>query len=370
MVSEDCAQKAVCKEEGGTGSDATSDLGGATGDDLTTTDNDASDVIVSETVGPDADAGDGVGEDVNIKDVVAEDVLLADGCTAPDMCGAVPTGWQAALFWTGASSAIPPNCPGDTQTVDLKGVLTPGGPDTCGCTCPLSDKCSTTGTFHFDQSCLQMCVVDGGGTATVSVTPDPSGACTAVPANFCGAGGSFDTPALMRITYDGGCIPTPTVTPGSASSWTTAARLCSRPVASGVCGANQQCLLAVTTDLTKVCIYQAGDMVCPPPPSPYSNKTLLYLGQNDSRGCSPCTCGNPTAGSCLGNISVYGTKDCTGPASNYSFLLASCQIYNAFPNPQSVKAAYTVTHGTCPTPSTPQPEGGVSPAGPTTVCCM
>jgi hypothetical protein len=377
MVSEECAEKAICQESGTLGADAT-DLDGSSGDDLTAAaDNEASETNVSEDVGAvDADAGDAFTGDV-VTDVVAEDVLtLADGCAAPDMCGTVPTGWQAALFWIGDSGAPVPSCPGDTQNVDLKAGFTAGGPDTCGCTCTLSDTCTAKATFHPDQGCgLPTCIVDGGGMAAIGVTPSPSGACTAVPDNLCGSGGSLDTPPLARVIYDAGCVPTPTVTPGSASTWMTAARLCARPVASGVCSANQQCVPSLTSDFTKVCIYQAGDTSCPALPSPYQTKIQppLYGGANDTRGCSPCTCGNPSTGMCGGSLVAYGSRDCSGASFTYSFALASCQAYLGFtlnPNPGSIKANYTVTHGTCPTPAATQPEGGVTAAAPTTVCCM
>jgi hypothetical protein len=337
------------------------------GGDLTTADN-ASDVIVSEPLGSDADASDALGEDSPVMDVVAEDVPLADGCATPDMCGSVPTAWQAALFWTGAGSATPPSCPVDTQTVDLKAGLTPGGPDTCGCTCNLSDTCSTKLTFHPDGLCTATCFVADGGMATISVTPQPD-ACTPVPANLCGGAASMDTP-LTRLTYDAGCIANPATTTGSPSSWMTVARLCPRPVATGVCRANEQCLPGLTSDFSKICIYQGGDVSCPVAPSPYTNKTLLYSGQNDSRGCTACSCGNPSMGSCTGSIAVYGNQNCQAPSSIYSFLLNPCQPYNAVPTPGSVLTNYAVTHGACPTPATPTPTGAVTPTGPTTVCCM
>jgi hypothetical protein len=117
----------------------------------------------------------------------------------------------------------------------------------------------------------------------------------------------------------------------------------------------------------------------------YVNKSLLYTGYIDSRSCGPCTCNAVDGGTCFNiglgtasQITVYGASNCgTGSGVWADITLDICSVYNGSnstltANPASVTYMPTITHGDCSggVASPPRPDGGVTPTGPTTICCM
>jgi hypothetical protein len=311
------------------------------------------------------DCTNGVDDDCNGKIDCADPACGAYACAA-----SVPSGWLGPVaFWQAASSSAPPSClPPFGSPIDGSEGLS-ASPATCTCACTASGQaCSATGVFHADQACAS------GACATV--TPAPSGACTAVPANACGSGGSFSVSGTPTPS-GGSCTAqvTPAIPP---ASWTTSARAClyGGPTDSpGGCSASQQCVAAPASPYgPKLCVYSAAT---PPPstcPAGYNANTpaVLYSGFADTRDCGGCTCGGPSGGSCAGTISLYGRGGCAGSSGAATYTLGTtCQAYMGLsPVPGSVRAQYAVTAGSCSVTSQPMPNGAASPTGPLTVCCM
>jgi hypothetical protein len=293
-------------------------------------------------------------------------------CGAYTCAPAVPSGWFGLVaLWEAPAGSSAPSCPLHYQNLmDAK-----AGPSassaTCSCSCSASGQvCSATGVLHADQTCLN--------SACATVVPASSGACTSVPSNLCGSGGSFNL-AGAATPSGGTCTPhvAPTIPP---LSWMTSARLCSytgpldRP--GGCPGASGQCVAAPGSPYgSTMCIYSSAD---PPPtscPAGFDAKppTVLYSGDTDTRGCGSCTCSSaPTGASCSGTIELYGGGGCTGGAGSVSYGLGTtCGAYMGLnPVPGSVRAIYTLTGGSCSVQAAPQPIGSVTPTSPTTVCCM
>jgi hypothetical protein len=115
----------------------------------------------------------------------------------------------------------------------------------------------------------------------------------------------------------------------------------------------------------QLCIVQAGDVGCPS--GPYTNRNTLYAGVDDTRGCSSCTCGTPTGGSCVASFSAYPSSDgsCSGQPDIYDAPV-KCAGVN---DPADLRLTITTSSASC-TPSPVSPTGSVSPMGPTTVCCL
>jgi hypothetical protein len=416
--STDCGQRATCSE-GGTGipgggdgsggqvaeasddgsgqseADDTGSEGAATGDDVATGQDVASDGV---TVIPDANEHEG-GKDEDVADVVTEK-SPADGCvptSATENCSngiddncdgkidcaeaacqtagytcvpVAPAGWTGpALLWTGAFGTAAPGCPMGYHSLDAK-IGPTGTADSCSCKCAaLGQQCSANGTFHADQMCSYV------PCASVSLSSaSGTGACTTITSNTCGTGGSFSGPTTLPVPSGGSCTPQVTPTPGTPASWTTSARVCSwtaPPDIPGGCTAGgEQCIGSSGSFGSMACVYQNGDASCP---NGYPNKTLLYTGETDTRGCGSCTCSNPpSGGTCAGSISFWGDVNagCGGAATVTSSLGGPCKGYMGVGNnPGYVQANYTLTPGTCSVPAQPTATGAVTGTGPTTVCC-
>jgi hypothetical protein len=117
-------------------------------------------------------------------------------------------------------------------------------------------------------------------------------------------------------------------------------------------------------DYGRLCIYHDGDADCPS--SGYTDKFVLYSDVDDSRGCSGCTCGGATGGTCNQTVDLYSNTNCSGTPSGSLPQSASClDVFNV----QRVQYVPTVTNpGSC----APQrsPTGECAPSEPTTICCV
>ena len=351
-------------------------------------DNGAQDAASDETVGTDGDAeqrdagqGDIVAENVGSQDVTSEDVVTPppppDGsCNPPYTCAAsAPTGWSGpALLWTATSGSTPPSCPTGYQGLDLNGGLTGTDVGACECSCNLSgEMCAMTATFHPDQACAaSTCLLSDGGTDTIRVSPPSNGACTPVPDNLCGSGGSVLTDNVTA--YSATCAPSVSAT-RPTPSWSDSARLCSTACP----GSMKSCVIGPTAGFgTTVCIFQSGDIACPS--TTYVKKSVYYAGFVDSRSCGACSCSDVDGGTCVNfgtgtpsSMTIYTGSGCTG-SSWTDVTLDVCGPYPVgalIPTPASVSYAPVITSGTCPgVSSPPQAQGSVTSTGATTVCCM
>jgi hypothetical protein len=113
-----------------------------------------------------------------------------------------------------------------------------------------------------------------------------------------------------------------------------------------------------------LCIYQVGDVACPS--TGYTQKSLVYTGFTDDRGCSACGC-DPTA--CTGgNVTVSPNATCGGGVPNA--VPVACRFDGIPPTfPYSAQITTAPTAGTC-NPTGGQPGGAAVPTGATTVCCL
>jgi hypothetical protein len=119
-------------------------------------------------------------------------------------------------------------------------------------------------------------------------------------------------------------------------------------------------------------MYHDGDRDCVPP-TPYTDKHVFYEKFQDTRACSPCTCGVPTGSACSSMVSIYtdgacstlaytATVDATGPACHD--LPAGTPLGS-----KSATTPPTYIPGTC-APGGGMPMGAATPTGPSTLCCL
>ncbi|HZU84709.1 MAG TPA: hypothetical protein VE987_17385 [Polyangiaceae bacterium] len=308
----------------------------------------------------------GVDDDCNGLVDCADPACGAYTCAAP-----VPAGWSGPIaWWQGSSGATAPGCAaGFQQAFDANSGLS-GAAATCSCSCTASGQvCSVSGDFHPDQSC--------GNAPCATVTPASSGACTAVPSNTCGSGGSFSVSGTPAPS--GGTCSARVTSSVPPAVWAGAARACAYagPADTGAgCAPAERCVAAPGAGGygAKLCIYTTSATPPSACPAGYASGApiVVYSGYTDTRGCGACACSGPSGGSCSGTIEIYGSGGCTGSNGSATYTLGTaCQAYSGLsPVPGSVKASYVVTGGSCSVQSQPPATGAVTATGPTTVCCM
>jgi hypothetical protein len=115
------------------------------------------------------------------------------------------------------------------------------------------------------------------------------------------------------------------------------------------------------------CVFSAGDVACPG--APYVNKTVVYGGIDDQRGCSACACGAPAGATCKTGIQVYlgGVPGCMGFSQTFPADGSCNTVSGQFAGFTGVQEGAPMG-GAC-APSGGQPSGQATGAQPTTVCC-
>lgn len=284
-------------------------------------------------------------------------------CLAPP-----PTGWLG-VGWVDAQTALP--CPAPFQPAvslfDIGNLSAPPASCACGCGAVQEAGCVV------DLACNPgpMC---GLSSASVAL----GAGCTQVKVP---AGGQWNScVASAPQGVNGWCSP---VASGAAPpySWLPSTRGCVA-ASGGKCADPGKLCVAKLVGAKGPCIARPGDQSCPPPPSPYSVKTLYYNGNvTDTRGCSAlgCTCGQGTGATCgctgaLCLLGIHGSNSCMSGFLATVPLNGTCAQVN---DPNSNDGIWGVLRvgvgltnaGSCPVSGLGTPTGSVSPTGPITVCC-
>jgi len=298
-------------------------------------------------------------------DCADSDCVVGFSCAPPTPGG----GWVGPVsFWSG--SGTPPACTNEsgfpTEAANA-GILLSVAPPTCySCECgaPQGVACQAGAITAFaDSACSSLGrtlnVVQGACIAFVSLSFDPASVRweSAQPAG-------------------GACIPRSS---GSAvfppPQWNTRMRACGDPPQnSGGCGTGTCVARQKAPFSEQFCIYQRGDLACPA--GPYSNRSRYFAGVEDTRACSACECGLPSATSCSGTMRLYTDQSC-GVDETVLTSVSQCSLLTPDPTPpplpyltlRSVNYSATADAvGFCEArPSTPS--GSVVPNDPITVCC-
>jgi hypothetical protein len=282
-----------------------------------------------------------------------------------------PQGWTGPIaFWEGMTSTggAPPNCPvgyDSEPPVDLNRDLNAPTPD-CTCTCSAQGQvCGANTVLHIypDRTCTnQECAA-----ATAKT-------CDAVSSGSCGSQGSVR--GAVAGPTGGACVATPSKIP--PPTWNRKARLCATNNAGSCEDPNQVCAptphqpynsaLCVTSIISE-------NATVPPCPVEYPTPIAqLYASYADGRGCTECTCGSVSGGSCPGRLTITSGGDCSSGTSFVYDLGQGCQWYDLGPGagvqPTHVGAQYTLVAGSCAAPTQPVPTMGKAvPNGQVTVVC-
>lgn len=267
---------------------------------------------------------------------------------------APPGGWQGPGILYAGDPASVPDCPADFPTVIYEGVADPVQEDaTCtACACSTATVTCTLQPLraYGNATC------SGGSTAFVQ---PPMNTCAQInPSAGTGAYRAFAPSASASpCTASGG---TANVPPPAAN---VAARICAADLSAAGCEAQEQrCVLSTVGAPfeSTVCVWSDGDQACP---AGFGVKHLFGASLDDTRGCTPCTCGSAQA-TCSATTHLYEDNNC---GNGFTFVPNDDTCVNA-PSLPSIMTMVDAM-GTCP-PDGGQPTGNVALGGAlTTVCC-
>lgn len=155
------------------------------------------------------------------------------------------------------------------------------------------------------------------------------------------------------------------------TSWTEEAVACSGAETGGGCAQGDDlCVRRPTGDFEQsACVLQEGEHDCPSG-SAYSVQRVVYRGLDDSRQCTPCSCGmNTDLPTCDGTLTVYTNDTCSQGAEVVDMGGMGCTS-----DPSGFRTAnYSVSSG--PSGGSCDSSGGslsgaATPTEPLTLCCL
>ena len=267
----------------------------------------------------------------------------AETCPAAHICAVPPAeGWIGPLVAAGGMPA--PDCPADypERALDVTDKVS-AAPAKCTCSCGAPTiNCGPLGVV-WRQGC--------GAPVAKDVVMAPK-TCTPLTAKQAAASAVFDSTVATP------CAPKPTIdmSPPIPES---GARLCGGAISHQGCAGSLLCLAKPIAPFSSVCVVRSGNEPCPPG---YLNKTIRYATIKDTRGCSPCQCGEPTGVACNTTFATFSDAACTmskqaGMTGTACVAAFGAIIYDP-----------PVSTGSC-AASSVTPKGSVELADPYTVCC-
>jgi hypothetical protein len=298
-------------------------------------------------------------------------------CPCPTAVGCagqcVPSGplnWtrDPFLLWIGDNDIEAPECPDRARNQAYEGHADLVAPDECGpCSCGAPSCELPVGlTAHSTP-----CPGDGPGNVDTSfdAPADWGGSCVAppaVPANLLGS----VTIAPLTVSP---CVPEtgPIPTAGQAY-WKKYARACLGE-AMGSCEDSAQ-VCSPTAEppppgfVQCIQYLREGDADCP---GDYPVKHVFYEGINDTRNCTPCSCGAPEGSFCTALVSYYNNANCTSlMLTTWIGDVGQCHPTMAGSVLQSMSAMLVDNQpGFCQA-SGGVPYGEATPTNPSTFCCQ
>jgi hypothetical protein len=275
------------------------------------------------------------------------------GCDDDEVCTpTAPAGWSGpSAIYRGADA--PPDCPDELPTIAFEAnddLVAPAPTCTCSCGKVTNAVCRTVVRENGTQ-CLNLQF----NLPSWNVTGNQ---CLSISTNATAL--RSDQPILD--TSNASC----SVNPGENvpnAAFATRVKGCELPEPAGACEDDGQCLPVAPDPWGEVCIYAEGDYACPA--GPFSERTLLHTDFEDTRGCTDCSCTDPT-GTCSGTVRYQSA--CVGDLIGIyaSGPVGTCQTMLTAPNAVLYQSQMTVS---C-QPEGGAPEGQATPTNPITLCCM
>jgi hypothetical protein len=276
------------------------------------------------------------------------------GIVCPGVCVSIPQGWtlvEGSFGSTVSGSSCSAFFAGG-RTLVHDTLSAPQATCSCSCDGPTGATCE-----------IEVACATGACGTWQGQTSLQAGSCIEVT-SLCGASTDALSDADGTLTTQGTCAAQPkeTITP---ATWGDTATLCQPSGQLPACGAASSCAPPPDSGFA-LCIQASGALTCP---SGWSDSHLEYGGVSDFRGCSTCSCGAPTGGTCGGEdaINYWAAPGCPATTPTGSFATNSSCVSTV--GMVSIEYSAVPTGGAC-TPSPVSPTGSASPTGPVTVCCQ
>lgn len=266
------------------------------------------------------------------------------------ICVVVPDGWLGPLQLE--TDEFDPTCGEDypiTNLVGFVGEILEAEEAECTCSCGEAAGATCEGDLTLTGHDAAAC----GGDACVGEETLEAGACVPVSQGACALSKDIVAPAPDLAAAS--CAPEATTVVAPAK-WTERARICGidppAKCGDGVCVADDT-----------VCVAQEGDVECP---EGFEEKTLVYGGADDTRGCSECTCGAVTGTTCEGTMTSHGSSACNTALATAD--VPGCVSWLPTAGTTHVQFELEAAGGSCEAAGG-EPTGTAVPSGVRTVCC-
>lgn len=285
------------------------------------------------------------------------------GDASSGTCGtcwpAAPSGWTGPVsLYVGAAA---PPCSKPAFGEGFGGLqASPATCASCFCESPAGVDCAEpVMSFYVETTCNVANPAGGSLSVGLSCASTPLGTQAVKVAAPQISGGT--------CAADGGAPTTPQV------SWkTTGVYACPAAKSSGTCAAGGVCASPPPSGVP-LCVTQPG--VAASCPGAYPNgPSVFYTGADDTRGCSTCTCGPPSGGSCSiasPAVDTYGITDikCVSPAASQLDAPNACAPLTGPDAVMLIAVPTLVSAGACAVSGGGQPTGGATPTGAQSFCC-
>jgi len=288
-----------------------------------------------------------------------DDIDCADAdCSGFTCVPPPPEDWSyGAVAVVTAGDSLPDCLAGWPTASDAQAGLL-ADPAQCDCSCGSPTvTCTLAATVYFDSaSCSNWGPQENW-------TPSSNGACDQLGAvSFSDPNDGLEAEPVSVASASCDAIDGNHAVPPTA--WSYAARICADPPEGGGCEGSDVCVPTTAAPFT-TCIHRSGDQDCP---APFDDKTLLFGGVDDQRGCD-CSCGAPSGASCTAQTAIHGwSTSCQGSSPFTLTHDGSCQgVVGPF---AGGSMQYTATPSGGPCPVNAQPAGEASGTQPRTVCCL
>lgn len=346
----------------------------------------------SSSGGPMEDCLDGQDNDEDGKVDCADPECAADyECVDP-----IPVGWgnfgYVALY-DGANN--PPDCPED---LDMEVYEGSGSLDTpqascsaCDCAAPTQQDCKLTGDLDANKVGLQPVRIsnaacNNAATQFTPLTIDPAlgfGTCfqqdVSAAGQLCsGLPCNTSIDSLPPTTSGGSCMATGGVPNLPTPTWGVHAKACKSTRHGGGCAVDQVCLPRPKEPFEgRVCVGKAGEVECP---AVFVTQRVFYgdgsptSGYDDTRGCTGCTCGPASGGTCEITVHLFSDQQLSTCNTEVTSLVAGggCVDLSGNPGIYGIEIDLTTppSGGSCSPTSTSTLMGAVTLEDATTFCCL
>ncbi|WP_434042139.1 MULTISPECIES: hypothetical protein [Sorangium] len=339
--------------------------------------------------GPDAgDACSDAGADADLDSAMAPgfDPTLPQACPGPCVPRA-PLGWSdPALLWIGPPDRAP-DCPASAPSVGYEGhagfTAPPRECPTCLCD-PPDASCELPAAWRAHASFP--CDVPGVIETSFAAPDGWDGACSST--NTVAAGQmcdgvlcaqSLEIPAPRVVP--GRCAPSVVEAPGgpdepgTGGRFATLARACTGTVLASCGDPGTTCLPAPPAGDSAppegflTCIHHEGEQGCP---ATYPDRHVFYAGADDTRGCAPCGCAEPSGATCSILASAFSDGACSefvvGVVVSSEAPICSGIVPGTALGSKSA-SVISFEPGAC-EPTGGEPTGGIALRGAATFCCL